>query len=670
MKQKLSRLLDTDDNSKSCFKKKFFAMSDQDIAFNNTARNYPREKTVSILFEETVLKHGDKIAIRYKDAFLTYKQLNVKANLLASYLRECGVTLGTVVGLYLEPCLELIIGILAIVKAGGAYLPLAIEEPSNRLSILLRDANPIAMLTSGIADSTLSSIISDIPTKIIKVDAFFKETNESAIQNPVCINSATDLFCVLYTSGSTGNPKGCMISHRSVVNLLKNPNPVQLEHTDVVAQISNPAFDAMTFEIWGALLNGASLCIIPRFILLSASDFVGALRLYKISVMLVTTALFNLVLRNRPDAFDTLKFLLFGGEEANTEVVRALATRKHQYKLSSLTILNAYGPTECTTYAIAFVVDDVTAIKKNVPIGKPIFNAKAYILDQNLQQVSPNVVGELYLGGDGLALGYLNDPEKTAEKFIHSPWDTEQKIYRTGDLAYYSPTVGIVFAGRADRQFKIRGFRVELGEIESTIMKIPGIIQVVVVAEDGIEEGKTLVAYLVFEKNGILDFGAIYQKIKKSLPYYMMPRKMIQLEHIPLTANGKIDKTVLARLPGKDILKMDIHNMPNNHLETIITNIWQQILKITNIDVSRNLFDLGAHSLMLAEACAMLNTKLETYNGRAVSVVEMLSYPTIRDLAQHIEKEKSHTLKATTARGNDQRQAINRTKLMRDKLML
>ncbi|HEV2524147.1 MAG TPA: phosphopantetheine-binding protein, partial [Gammaproteobacteria bacterium] len=224
---------------------------------------------------------------------------------------------------------------------------------------------------------------------------------------------------------------------------------------------------------------------------------------------------------------------------------------------------------------------------------------------------------------------------------------------------------------RADRQFKIRGFRVELGEIESNMIKILGIAQVVVVAEDGIEEGKTLVAYLVFQKNRVVDFQIIYQKMKESLPHYMIPRKIIQLDHIPLTANGKIDKAVLARLPGKDILKMAIHNIPTNHLEATIASIWQQILKITNVDITRNLFDLGAHSLMLAEACALLNAKLEGYNGRTVSALDMLSYPTIRDLAQHIEKGKSNTLKKPVSRGSDQRQAINaRTRLKRDRVML
>jgi amino acid adenylation domain-containing protein len=629
--------------------------------FKKIRRDYPSDKTVAQLFEECVSCYGDRIAVQSGDSGLTYNELNVRINALAHYLRQCGVGPKTVVALYLENSIELVIGILAIVKAGGAYLPLGVDDASNRTKIVLRDSNPAKVLTVGASYGFLANILPEIQDRIFKIDDFFNETKHHEDYNPVSLNASGDLLYVMYTSGSTGQPKGCMISHRSVVNLVKNPNPVQIHHTDVVAQIANPAFDAMTFEMWGALLNGARLCIIPRTLFLSPSDFSDALKHNNISIMFVTTALFNLVVKNRPNAFYGLKFLLFGGEGANIEIVKNFMKIKKTHCLSNLNVMHVYGPTECTTFSSGFCINNFT-INDNVPIGMPLFNTNAYVLDETLGLVPPDTVGELYLGGDNLALGYLNDPEKTAEKFIQNPWDKTAKIYKTGDLVYWKPDVGIVFVGRVDRQVKIRGFRIELSEIEAAISKIPVISQVVVVVDENAEAEKTLVAYVSVQKNTEVDFFEFHQVLKEDLPHYMMPKKIILLDHIPLTPNGKIDKTALTNLQGRDILKMGVHSIPTSKIEATIAAVWQKILGIPNIDITRNLFDLGAHSLMLVEASSLLNTKLNGHVVNQVTVLDMLRYPTVRALAEHISKHddnNSYNLEDVVNRANRQRQKID-----------
>lgn len=634
----------------------------QQNSFNNLPAPNDEDKIIAQLFEECVEIYGDQIAVRSSSGAISYSELNAKANQLANYLRKCGVGKNSLVAIYLERSLELIIATLAVVKAGGIFLPLSTDDPSNRIRRILQDSNPVKTLTSSTLQVALMGALStNSETNIICINRFFDAKIELDDSNPIYINTPEDPLYVMYTSGSTGKPKGCVIPHHGVTRVVTNTNYIKIDASDNIAQIANAAFDAMTFEMWGALFHGACLHIIPQIVLLSPMDFAQALKQNNISILFLTASLLNLMVKSCPDAFDKVKYLLFGGEKANPEIVKELLTRKLKYGLTHLNIINAYGPTECTTFAATFSVQNMADIQKNVPIGKPITNTTAYILDENLQFVPPGVLGELYLGGKGVALGYLNDPKQTAYKFINNPWNDGEKIYRTGDLVYWLPDVGIVYVDRVDAQVKINGFRVEPTEIEATIVKNRAVKQAVVVVQTDRNGEKKLVAYICFYNKDTVDFAKFHQYLKDNIPYYMMPCKTIQVDFIPLTINGKTDTTSLEQMHGKNILEADTHDVPANNAEEVLIEVWQQLLNISYINVTQNIFDLGAHSLMLSEACTLMNTKLKTNVDNAISIMDILNYPTIQQLSDYINKRevnKAHFLEEPIARATQQRQVL------------
>jgi amino acid adenylation domain-containing protein len=630
--------------------------------FNNTTTDYPRDKTISQLFEECAANNSENIAVYSDEKSITYQELNAKANQLANYLRKSGVGRNSLVALYLERSVELIISILAIVKAGGIYLPLGTDDPSNRTRVVLQDSNPTKILTSSdLYDNLCSAVCFDPEDKIIRVNIFFQEKIETDELNHVCLNSSHDPIYVMYTSGSSGKPKGCVIPHCGVIRLVKNMNYVQISATDHIAQIANAAFDAMTFEMWGALLNGASLHIIPQISLLSVSILADTLKRNNITILFITTALLNLVVKDKPDAFDDLKYLLFGGEKANAEIVNTLLKRKLRFNLKDLNVVHVYGPTECTTFAIAFPIEQTASIKQDVPIGKPISNTQAYVLDEKLQCMPPGEIGELYLGGDGLAFGYLNDPKQTTEKFIQNPLNSRKKLYKTGDLVYWLPDVGIVYVNRTDSQVKINGFRVEISEVEASIVKNRVVKQATVIAQEDSAGRKELIAYVCFYENKYLNFSQFHQYLKENIAYYMMPKKVIQVDHIPLTINGKTDKVRLAEMKGRNILEADIYDDPTNQIEKMVAEVWQELLGMGLINTNQNFFDLGAHSLMLGEACSLLNSQLNEMGLKPISILDILSYPTIQLLTKYAsEREKSNItiLKSPTERAAYQRKML------------
>lgn len=635
----------------------------QQNAFNNAPTNDIVNKTVSQLFEECVEQYGDRNAICFQSSSITYSELNAKANQLAHYLRKCGVGRNSLVAIYLERSIELIISILAVVKAGGVYIPLNKDDPGHRIRIILQDINPVKIITNNELHASLiraNALPHNSETNIIRINRFFVEKIEVDDRNPNNINTPEDPIYVMYTSGSTGKPKGCMIPHCGVVKLVKNPN-IQINSTDNIAQIANAAFDAMTFEIWGALLHGASLRIIPQITLLSPVDLAQALRNNEISILLLTTSLLNLVAKNCPYAFDNVKYLLFGGEKANPEIVKQLLKRKIKFNLSRLNIINAYGPTEATTFSTTFTINNIDDIQKHVPIGKPIPNTTAYVFDENLQFVPEGVIGELYIGGKGVGLGYLNNPRQTALKFIDNPWKPGEKIFKTGDLVYWSRETGLVYMNRMDTQIKINGFRVEPGEIEACIVKNRAVKQAVVIVQDEREDRKELVAYVTFHQKEKVDFAKFHQCMKENIPYYMMPGKTILVDYIPLTASGKTDKIALSKMVGKNILESNMYNIPTSKIEKILIDVWQQLLCITPINVKQNLFDIGAHSLMLTEACALLNSKLNAYICKTINIMDILTYPTIQQLSNYINESKKNStsdLENPIARASHQRKVL------------
>ena len=462
--------------------------------WNDTVRDYPAEQSIAALFEAQVLRTPEAVAVSLEGHELTYFELNQKANQLAHYLRKQGVGPDALVGLCLERSLEMVLATVAILKAGGAYVPLDPAYPSERLALMLADSRPVVLITN----TALQTRLPDSEAKIINLDSDRKLISRQSRENPGLTTTADNLAYVIYTSGSTGKPKGVCIPQRAVNRLVFNPDYVQLDSTSKIAQISNISFDAATFELWGALLHGGQLVIITKDVLLSPGDFVAQLSEQSITTMFMTTALFNQLAREYPTAFGGLEYLLVGGEASDAARFREVLQSGH----APAHLINIYGPTECTTFALYYEakgVAEIAAYPRTLPIGRPITNTQAYILDQYRQPVPVGTTGELYLGGPGLATGYLARPELTAERFVASPFEATPgtNLYKTGDLARYQSDGNIEVLGRTDLQVKLRGFRIELDEIEATLTNHPSIKDAVVIVREDIPGDRRLVGYVV-----------------------------------------------------------------------------------------------------------------------------------------------------------------------------
>jgi len=456
------------------------------VEWNNTKTDYPNDKCIHQLFEEQVEKTPDAVAVVFEEQKLTYSQLNSKANQLAHYLQKLGVVPETRVGICVERSLEMVVGLLAILKAGGAYVPLDPNYPTSRLNYMVEDAQLSIILTQEKWQHYLPSTAA----QVICLDPDIPWTGSSE-NLTVSITSEHQAY-MMYTSGSTGLPKGVNIRHQGVVRLVKNTNYIKLTEEDIFLQLAPISFDAATFEIWGSLLNGGTLVVMPPH-QPSLAEIGAAIRENQVTTLWLTAGLFQLMVEEQLENLKSLKQLLAGGD-----VLSVTHVQKVVEKLPGCKLLNGYGPTENTTFTCCFQVKADSNLEKSVPIGKPISNTQVYILDSNLQPVPIGVPGELHIGGDGLATGYHNRPELTAEKFIPNPFENS-KLYKTGDLARYLGDGNIEFLGRIDHQVKIRGYRIETGEIEAVLNSYPIVKETVVVAREDNPGDKRLVAYIVPE---------------------------------------------------------------------------------------------------------------------------------------------------------------------------
>ncbi|MDH3276218.1 MAG: amino acid adenylation domain-containing protein, partial [Gammaproteobacteria bacterium] len=433
---------------------------------------------------------------------------------------------------------------------------------------------------------------------------------------------------VIYTSGSTGTPKGVEIPHRAINRLVRNTDYYQVDATDRVAQASNVSFDAATFEIWGALLNGAQLVGIDKAVLLNSKSLAAFLQEQGISAMFLTTALFNQIAREVPGAFKGLRGLMFGGEAVDPDAVRQVLTNQPPERL-----LHVYGPTESTTFASWYQVEDVPADASTVPIGRPLANTTLYVLDKNMNPVPVGVPGELYIGGDGLARGYLNRPELTAEKFVPDPLHPQSTLYRTGDKVRYRRDGAIEYLGRFDHQVKLRGFRVELGEIESVLLRQRMVSDAVVVVHEDESGDKRLVAYVVADSSDAPSEADLRDFVAKRLPNYMVPSAFMMLDKLPLTANGKVDRKALP-VPGDMRASLGAeYTAPRTELEQRLAQIWAGVLKLERVGVHDNFFDLGGHSLMATQVVSRIRGQLNV----ELPLSEMFGYPTVAELAPVLE---------------------------------
>ncbi|BAZ21897.1 amino acid adenylation [Kalymmatonema gypsitolerans NIES-4073] len=611
------------------------------VKWNNTQTDYPQDKCIHQLFEEQSFSTPDAVAVVFGNQQLTYHQLNCQANQLAHYLKSLGVGPDVLVGICVERSLEMIVGLLGILKAGGAYVPLDPEYPQERLSFMLEDTQLSVILTQ-------EKLVNKLPNRkacVICLDTNWDIINQQTQQNSTTSIKAQDLAYVMYTSGSTGQPKGVSIVHQGVVRLVKQTDYVSFSAQEVFLQVAPISFDAATFEIWGCLLNGGQLVIFPSNTP-SINELGQVIEQYQVTTLWLTAGLFHLMVDEKIDALKPLRQLLAGGD-----ILSVPHVQKFLQTVGNCQLINGYGPTENTTFTCCYQIPKSLSPDVSVPIGRPIANTKVYILDKNLQPVPVGVPGELHIGGAGLARGYLNRPETTAEKFIEIElFDKVERLYKTGDLARYLPNGNIEYIGRIDNQVKIRGFRIELGEIEAVLSQHDDVQVSCVIAKEDSSGGKCLVAYVVPHQQQIPTISELRQFLSNKLPGYMVPSAFVILESLPLTANGKVNRRALPELDLHQ--ELSDYVMPNTEAEKIIADIWQKALKVEKVGIYNNFFELGGHSLLLVR----INQQLQEIFGLEVSIVDMFNYPTIHTFSQYLSTKvhKQDTIKQNNFRTQSQ----------------
>jgi len=578
--------------------------------WNNTATPFPADRPVHDLFHEQARLNPKAVAIEDGEKQLTYAELDRLSDNVAATLVRDGILPGDAVAISLPRSAELIAGILGILKAGAAYVPLDISYPRSRHELMLRESR--AKLLVDIADCRLR--IADSPES--PIPGF-----QSASRNP-----QSAIAYIMFTSGSTGVPKAVSVLHRGITRLVINTNYIAFTPADVVAHTSNTSFDPFTLEIWGALLHGARLVVVPKEILLSPQDFVSFIRDRKITILITTTPLFHHFAREIPGGFGTLRYVVVGGDSLQPEAVRAVLQTARPAHL-----INAYGPTEATTIAICHDVTEVAPDATSVPIGRPISNTTAYILDSTLEPVPPGVTGELYLGGPGIAAGYLNNPEATAASFLPDPFAAQDSparpalLYKTGDLARWREEEGV----------KISGFRIEPGEIEAVLMRHAGVRQAIVAPRADSTGQKQLAAYIVPQPGAAPLPADLREHLLGLLPKHMVPTAFAFLDTVPFNANGKVDAAALSALPV--VVVERVHEEAATWMEALLVQIWEDILAHRPIGVTEDFFDMGGHSLLAIRMLA----EIEKLTGVRIPPDVLFQEPTIRRIAAVLTEKKA-----------------------------
>ncbi|MBW4417614.1 MAG: amino acid adenylation domain-containing protein [Myxacorys californica WJT36-NPBG1] len=597
------------------------------VEWNQTQTDYPHDQCIHQQFEAQVAQTPDAIAIVFAEQQLTYRELNQRANQVAHYLQKLGVKPEVPVGICVDRSPEMIIGLLGILKAGGAYVPLDPSYPQARLAFMLSDTQVPVVLTR----SPLLEQLPEIQATFLCLDTDWEIIAQETNQNPVSSATPDNLAYLMYTSGSTGQPKGVSIVHRGAVRLVQNNHYANLTAEEVFLQLAPIAFDASTFEIWGSLLNGARLVLMPPGVP-SLRELGQAIRQHQITTLWLTAGLFHQMVDEQLEDLKPLRQLLAGGDVLSVSHVQKLLQASPELRL-----INGYGPTENTTFTCCYSIVDPDPMGATVAIGRPISNTQVYLLDDQLQPVPIGIPGELYIGGDGLARGYFNRPELTAERFISNPFQGEHDsptLYRTGDLARYRSDGNIEFLGRLDDQVKLRGFRIELGEIEAVLSHHPAVqTTVVVVRKD--EHGKqNLVAYVVPHQSFAPATADLRSFLQTKLPEYIIPSHFVCLEALPLTPNGKVDRRAL---PAPDTLERQTAFVaPRTAVEQQLAEIWANVLGLQHVGIQNNFFELGGHSLLATQLIARIRDVLQV----ELPLRCLFQTPTIASLANTIAQTK------------------------------
>lgn len=600
--------------------------------WNQTATNFPCDKTVHQLFEEQAEKTPNHIAAFYADEEISYAELNQKSNRLAHYLRKLGVGAETPVAICIERGLTMIVALLGVLKAGGAYVPIDPGYPEARIQYMLDDCQTRVFLTEQSVFDRVKKMMKP-SISMVTLDGDGPRINNEPSHNLDDLARPDSLMYIIYTSGSTGKPKGVLIEHRGVVRLVKSSNYLEITENDNIAQIAEVSFDASAFEIWGALTNGAKLTIIPNTIKIDIKKLIATFQQHKISISLLITSLFSRIIQENICYFPTVRVLLVGGEKLSARLLKDFFNSKCKNKPQ---LLNCYGPTEVATIATFYKILETDRHKDLIPIGKPISNTQTYVLDSNCKILPIGAQGNLYLGGPGVARGYLNQPELTKKYFIPDFIDKHVKscLYNTGDRVRWLPDGNLEYLGRQDSQVKIRGYRIDLGEIEAVLLKNSLVSDAAVV----LNENKSLLVVYVVRKKPMDDSATLESNLRKflanTLPEYMLPQTFVEVEQIPYFSNGKIDKKSLVHT-YKNLSKDFKAIIPSNEIERLLVKIWKEIFKLDHVSVIDNFFSLGGDSIL-----AMQSVAKSRRHGISLKVKEIFLHPSISELAAIVQKNK------------------------------
>jgi amino acid adenylation domain-containing protein len=590
------------------------------LEWNQTGAEYPRTSTIADCFAEQAARTPDALALIAADRRLTYRQLDERSTQLARHLQGLGVRPETLVGVAMERTETLVVSLLAILKAGGAYVPLDLNFPGERLALVIEDSGMPVLLTTAKSRPRL-------PLEAGRVTVIDAEDAAIALQSSAPLTSGagpSSLAYVIYTSGSTGKPKGVMVENRNVVNFFTGMDRAIGCTPGVWLAVTSVSFDISVLELLWTLTRGFTVVLHDEAAAATIGDEIVR---HGVTHLQMTPSLARMLTLD-PRAFAALaqlKQMLLGGEAVPAALIH------HLRQVFRGEIHNMYGPTETTIWSTSCRVGEVGSL---VSIGKPIANTQIFLLDSERRPVAIGETGELYIGGDGVARGYWNRPELTAERFLAVPGLTTARLYRTGDLARFLPDGNIEFLGRADFQVKLRGHRIELGEIEALLEAQPGLRQAVVVLREDREGDKRLVAYCVADGHASGTADALRAALAAKLPDYMIPSAFVFLEAMPLTGNGKTDRKALLDLPPPLPAQIAARpeEQPANETERIVARVWQQALGLSSVGLTENFFDLGAHSLTVAEAHAKLQEAL----GREIPLVDLFQYSTVSALARHL----------------------------------
>jgi amino acid adenylation domain-containing protein len=605
------------------------------IEWNDTKRDYPRDRCIHELFEAQATRLAGSVAIVLDGQQLTYAELNARANRLAHYLRRAGARPEARIGILLEPSFEMAVAILGVLKAGSAYVALDPLYPPERLHYTLKDAGASLLLST----QKLARSLPEHQARVVSLDAEGLRIAEEDAENPAPVTSAENLAYLVYTSGTTGQPKGILIQHRSLVNAIYAfITHHQVTESDRILQFASLSFDVAAEEFFAAWLSGARLVMRRGQTVSAPEEFVQFLEAEGVTLVNLPASFWaewvTAVAERDCPVPRSLRRVIVGNEKTLPE-----SLAKWQNAVGDrVTWNNAYGPSETTITASNY--EARRGAERNgasaVSIGRPVMNAKMYVLDKEQRLVPVGVSGELCVGGAGLARGYHSQPAQTAERFAPNPYGTGgERLYRTGDFARYLPDGNIEFLGRVDEQVKVRGFRIELGEIEAALNQHVGVRETVVVARPDGHGGNRLIAYVVESAAQAATAGELRRHLKNTLPEYMIPSAFVTLEALPMMPNGKVDRR---RLPEADAARPEldeVYEAPRSELERTIASVWQEVLRVENVGVHDNFFNLGGHSLLIVQVNSRLREVLQT----DLSIIEMFKFPTVSALAEHLSDE-------------------------------